>query len=142
MSSASSCGVWYRSLGCNDMAFRQIAARGLGTFGLICWGLTGASSQLLLLIPGLIAMPVFALIPSLNGQAVPLSRPGEEAKAASRGLSMFGMMILAFGIGGLGVAAWYAGVFWWFVLAELCVAGAIYFALCQVIARARWESAE
>jgi ABC-2 type transport system permease protein len=114
----------------------------LAAFGVICWAVAGTSWQLLLLLPGLIALPVFALFPSLEGQAVPLSRPGDEAKAASRGLSMVGMMFLAMAIGGLGVGAWYAGVFWWFILAELLLAGGAYFALCRVIAGVRWKSAE
>jgi hypothetical protein len=114
----------------------------LAAFGVICWAVAGTSWQLLLLLPGLIALPVFALIPSLEGQAVPLSRPGDEAKAASRGLSMVGMMFLAMAIGGLGVGAWYAGVFWWFILAEVLMAGGAYFALCRSIARVRWKSAE
>jgi ABC-2 type transport system permease protein len=110
--------------------------------GVTSWAMVGMSSQCLLLLPGLIALPVFALIPSLDGQAVPLSRPGDEAKAASRGLSMIGIMMLALAIGGLGLGAWHTGVFWWFVLAELLVAGGAYFAMCRVIARSRWTSAE
>ncbi len=114
----------------------------MASLGIIAWMMTGASDQLFLLLPGLIALPVFTLIPSLDGQAVPLSRPGDEAKAASRGLSMIGMMLAAFAIGGAGVGAWYAGVFWWFVLAELLVAGGLYYALCRRIARLQWSSAE
>ncbi len=114
----------------------------MAAFGVIAWIVAGTSSQLLLLLPGLIALPVFALVPSLDGKAVPFSRPGDEAKAASRGLSMVGMMFVAMGIGGLGAGAWHVGLFWWYVLAELLVACVAYYAMCRVIARVRWTSAE
>lgn len=111
-------------------------------FGVVAWGLVGASAQLFLLLPGLIVLPVFALIPSLDGRAVPLSKPGDDAKAATRGLSMMAMMVLAMAVGGLGVAAWYGGVFWWFVLLESVVAGAAYWAMRRVISQVPWASAE
>jgi hypothetical protein len=109
---------------------------------LIHVALGGDSSQLLLLLPGLIVMPLFALVPSVSGKSLPLSRPGDEAKAASRGLSMVGMMFVALAIGGLGVAAWHVGLLPWYLLGELILAGAAYYAISRRVAGCRWESAE
>ncbi|MFO1094859.1 MAG: hypothetical protein U0992_16380 [Planctomycetaceae bacterium] len=49
------------------------------------WVLKHDLSQMLLLLPGIIVLPLVALIPNLRGGAVPLSQPIEQAKAASRG---------------------------------------------------------
>ena len=56
--------------------------------GLIVWLLRGDFSQLILFLPGIIALPVFALVPSIGGKGVPLSLPTDAAKSAGRGLSM------------------------------------------------------
>ena len=58
--------------------------------GLIVWLLRGDLSQLILFLPGIIALPVFALVPSLGGKGVPLSLPTDAAKSAGRGLNMIG----------------------------------------------------
>ncbi len=44
----------------------------------------GPGRELLLLLPGLIALPVYALVPGLLGKAIPLSAPIEEGKSAGR----------------------------------------------------------
>jgi hypothetical protein len=41
------------------------------------------NSTLLLLLPGMLALPVYALVPCLLGEAVPLSKPTEEAKSTA-----------------------------------------------------------
>ena len=55
-------------------------------FGLIAWAVQPDSSTLALLLPGVIALPVYAMIPCLGGKGVPLSIPTEEAKSAGRGM--------------------------------------------------------
>ena len=51
--------------------------------GIIVWLFMHQLAPLALLLPGLIALPLFSLIPCLRGQAVPLSISSEEAKSAS-----------------------------------------------------------
>jgi len=68
---------------------------------LIVWLMTGDPKDLLLLVPGLLPLPVFSLIPMMGGRGIPLSQPIDAAKAAGRGLKVIGVMILAFGIAGL-----------------------------------------
>lgn len=109
-----------------------------GLFGV----LQGDLSHLVFLLPGAIALPVLALIPCLGGNAVPFSLPGEEAKAASRGLSMFGMMMAAMALSGLVLAARAYGWFWWLIMAESMAALAIRAWLRARVATARWSSME
>ena len=68
--------------------------------GLIVWLLRGELSQLILFLPGLIALPVFALVPSIGGKGVPLSLPADAAKSAGRGLNMILVMMISFCAGG------------------------------------------
>lgn len=99
-------------------------------------------SSVLLLIPGVIATPVFALVPSLSGKGVPLSQPGEEAKSANRGLSMIGVTMIAMALSGIVAVAWSFGWFWWLILVELVVVAVLYVALRQKAETVRWDSME
>jgi hypothetical protein len=110
--------------------------------GLIVWLLLGDGSQLALLLPGIIALPVFSLIPSVGGHGVPLSRPTDAAKGAGRGVSMMGVMIVSFGLAALASFSWTHGWFWCLVSGETIVAIALYSAMRRSLARGRWPSIE
>jgi len=111
-------------------------------FALLIWLTHHESTQLLLLLPGLIALPVFALVPNLGGKALPLSLPTEEAKAAGRGLNMIGGMFVAMAVSGVGVWSWSGGWFWWFSAGEAILAVGVYVMLRRSLARARWSALE
>jgi ABC-2 type transport system permease protein len=110
-------------------------------FGILAWFTQNEVSNLLLLIPGFIAMPVYALFPCLNG-AVPLSQPTDEAKSTGRGLSMFGIIFVSMAIAGVATLTWMAGFFWYFVVVELFVAAGIYAAMRRTLNHRRWSSLE
>jgi ABC-2 type transport system permease protein len=110
--------------------------------GLIVWLMHGDLSQLPLLLPGIIALPVFALIPNLGGHGVPLSLPTDAAKSTSRGLNMILVMIISFALAGAASLAWAQGWFWWLVLAEAIVASVLYSILRLTLVKARWPSME
>jgi hypothetical protein len=99
-------------------------------------------NQLIMLLPGLVALPVYAILPSRMSGVVPLSKPTEEAKSAGRGLWMFLSMMLSFGLAGLAVFARSEGWFWQFLLVETVCAAGLYAAMRQSLARMRWESME
>jgi hypothetical protein len=111
-------------------------------FGLLTWLIHGANSQLVLLLPGIIALPAYALIACLDGKGVPLSMPVEEAKAAQRGLTMIGVMLVAMALSGLAVWSWSTGWFIWLVLAEALVVTGLCASIGASIARARWTPME
>lgn len=111
-------------------------------FGLIGWCLSGGSAHLPLLLPGIIALPIYALYAHLGGRAVPLSVPGEEAKAASRSLQMVGVMLISMALSGLAVWAWSTGWFWQFLWGEAAVGVAVFALLRSFAASARWVSIE
>src|SRR5260221_1793694 len=81
-------------------------------FGLIAWLVGGESMQLLLLLPGVIALPVYAMVGCLGGKAVPFALPSEEGKSARRGVVMMGSVIIAMVLAGLGTLALTGGLFW------------------------------
>jgi hypothetical protein len=106
-------------------------------FGILAWLTQGDAVQLLLLVPGLIVMPVYALISSLVG-AVPFSQPIDEAKSAGRGLTMIGTMSVSALIAGMAALTWTAGFFWHFVAIELLVVIGLCTALHFKLDRKRW----
>jgi ABC-2 type transport system permease protein len=114
----------------------------LVAFGVSAWLLSAQQSQLALMLPGLIALPVYALVPCLRGKAVPLSLPTEEAKSANRGLSMIGATLVSTILSALASWAWTFGWFNWLLLVELILVLGLYALMRAAIEGARWESAE
>ncbi len=100
--------------GARRAALCLLAFPALIAFGLFAWLLQRAGSNLLLLLPGILALPVYVMVPCLGGDAVPLSKPVEEAKSAGRALTMIGTMIISLIISGIATAAWKYGWFQWF----------------------------
>jgi ABC-2 type transport system permease protein len=95
-------------------------------FALLAWCVRTESSHLPLLLPGIIALPVYSLFPQVGGRAVPLSVSSEEAKSASRGLTMIGVMFISMALSGVATWSWAAGWFQWFLFAEIVVAASVY----------------
>ena len=111
-------------------------------FGIVAWLIRGDTAHLALLVPGVIALPIYAMIPCLGGGAVPLSLPAEEAKSAGRGLTMFGVMIVSMMLSAIATWAWNAGWFTWLLLAETVVVVGIYAAMRASINSVRWPAAD
>lgn len=111
-------------------------------FGLAIWFLRAPASQSALVLPGLVALPIYALIPCLGGKAMPLSIPTEEAKSAGRGIRMIGVMIISMALAGVALLAKSKGWFWWFLLGEALVGIGLYLLLRAQANRARWSSME
>jgi len=110
--------------------------------GTIIWFLHNENSQLVLVLPGLMTLPIYALIPCLGGGGVPFSRPTEEAKSASRGVSMMGAVFVAMGLSAASVAAWSGGWFQWLVLGEGVTVIGLYVLMRSQISKAPWRSIE
>jgi hypothetical protein len=102
----------------------------------------GLNRELLLLVPGLIALPVYALWPAAIGHCVPLSKPTEEAKAAGRSLAMFLIMMISMGLSGLSILAWSGGWFGSFLAVEACVAIGAYLGLRGMVGNLAWETVD
>ncbi|HZT22436.1 MAG TPA: hypothetical protein VFB55_05965 [Verrucomicrobiae bacterium] len=109
---------------------------------LIVWLMRGNLSQLALFLPGIIALPVFALVPNLGGHGVPLSQPPDAAKSATRGLNMIVVMIIALALAGVASLSWKQGWFWWLVPGEAVVAISLYSVMRLALAKANWPSNE
>lgn len=106
--------------------------------GLILWLVHGNSHELLLLLPGIITLPVFSLVPLIGGHGVPLSRPADAAKASGRGATMIVVMLVAFALAGAASLAWSQGWFGWFLLGEILLAGGVYAGLRGLLSQASW----
>ena len=98
--------------------------------------------HVLMLLPGLIALPVYAMIPGSIEKTIPLSKPTEEAKSATRGAMMFVLMISALALPGIGMAAKQFGWFWPFLGLEAFFSIVACLALNMMISRARWDPLE
>lgn len=106
------------------------------------WVLSNESSNPLLLIPGLIATPLFALYPALGGKAVPLSQPIEESKSAAGGLKMGGVVLVSGVLAGITVWAWADGWFWWLVVGEGILAVGLYARMRASVRKGKWSPME
>lgn len=102
----------------------------------------GFNSEISLLLPGIIVLPVYAMVPGLFGRAIPLSAPSEEAKAAGRGLSYLVVMIISFALSGAAVGCRSNGWYWQFLVAETVIAGLVYAVMRRALEKTRWQSAE
>jgi hypothetical protein len=111
-------------------------------FGLLAWLFRGHLLHFPLLLPGLIALPIYALIPCLGGRGVPLSLPTDEAKSAGRGLRMIGVMAVSIGLSALALVSWSGGWFKWLVPVEFVMMIGLYVGMRVAITRARWPSME
>ncbi len=111
-------------------------------FALVVWYMKSSAGPVTLILPGIIAMPVYSMVPNLGGRAVPLSSPTESAKAAKRGSIMIAVMLCSFILAGLSALFMKMGLFWWFILAETIVAAVICLLLRRSMATVRWESIE
>jgi ABC-2 type transport system permease protein len=116
-----------------------IALPVLLVLGCVTYFLGIHAEALKMLLPGIIALPVFAIVPCLKGDAVPLSQAPEEARQANRGLQMIGVMLMALVLAGLSMLARSMDLFWWFLLLEAAVSVAVYILMYRRCAKAKWE---
>jgi len=130
------------SHGARRAAMVFLALPALILFVLIAWFGHRDFEHMLLLLPGIIAVPIYAMIPCLNGKGVPFSFPGEEAKSARQGLRMLAVTFISFPLAGLTSWAWSQGWFWWLVLGEFAVVAVVYAILRARVNGLSWDSME
>lgn len=108
-------------------------------FGALVMVICRSVTELSLLLPGILAIPVYALIPSFRSQPVPLSCPTEEAKSAGRGMFMVGVMFVSMIVSGIAFWAWHAGWFWWLILAETILVICLYAGMKARLKGVKWD---
>ena len=111
-------------------------------FALLVLLMSQERTELALLLPGLVSLPIFTLSPHLGGRAIPFSRAGEEARTARRGLDLFGMMFISAILSMIATWAWLTGWFTWLLLGEVVLAGIVYTIMRAALARTPWPSIE
>ncbi len=99
--------------------------------------------ELALLVPGLLFMQVFSLLPALFGLYVPFAEPVENASRGLRTtLTLFFFQLLSFAFAALAGWLWGSGRFWWMLLAEAVLVWLMNFALQAAIRGRGWGSKE
>ncbi len=102
----------------------------------------GGLSSLFQLLPGILALPIFSRISGISSDQLPLSLPGEEAKAAGRGLLSMVAMISAMAIGGAAAVAKSFGYFNTFLIVEATIALTCALLMDSKIRSLRWNPLE
>jgi hypothetical protein len=108
----------------------------------MAWLMGRGNSHLALLLPGIIALPAYAMFACLGGDATPLSLPTEEAKSAGRSVKMIGVMVVSGFLSLLATFAWNYGWFNWLLLVETISFVGIYLSMRAAVGSARWTSLE
>ena len=114
----------------------------VGALALLARLISNGNSHLPLLLPGIIALPVYGMLACIGGNAVPLSLPSEEAKSAGRGVQMIGVMMVSALLALVATLSWNYGWFRWFLLVEGISAIGSYIAIRASMGALRWTSLE
>ncbi len=118
------------------------AVPGLLACAAMTWLIRRDAAQVLLLLPGAIALPIFCLWPHLGGKGVPLSQASETARSAGRGLTMIGAMLASMAISAFGLLAWNHDLFPWFIAVECVIVLGVHQGLRSILRRTGWPSIE
>jgi len=93
-------------------------------------------TRLLLLLPGVVILPVWSLVPGIMETWLPLSKPFDAKTQGQRGCIT--MAIVMGTSAGLSYLAWYSlkeSCFPWFLLGEAAIAAAVFAAMCASMSR-------
>lgn len=101
---------------------------------------TGHLENLWLVLAGVIAMPVYAMIPGTVDNSTPLSNPIEEAKSTSNFPIMMLSMFGSFFVAGAATAASALGYLAYFLVLETVIAVALCLFLQKQVNRHGWRS--
>jgi hypothetical protein len=108
----------------------------------LVWISAHDAHRLLLLLPGIIALPVFSMMASFVGGAIPLSRPTEEASRANRGMFMVAFMLIATALAGVVAVMWKMGRFRQMIIAEVILCSVLFVVCRLAMSRMRWRNEE
>jgi ABC-2 type transport system permease protein len=126
--------------GARKAALLLLAVPLLLLFGAFLAVIGAPLADLPMILPGIIALPVFALLPCLKAGAVPFSIPADDAAAARRGMQTIGALLISGVVASLATAANHFGYLWAFLILEATAAAAICAVMKSASAKARWPS--
>lgn len=119
-----------------------IALPALAILAIVSLLLTSSFVNLPLLLPGIIALPVYAHLAGATGRAIPLSKPCEEARSAGRGISVMLLMFSSFFVSGLAIVSWKIGFFPYYLILEVITAAALCYLLGKRTDATPWPRSE
>jgi ABC-2 type transport system permease protein len=112
----------------------------LGALGAAVMMLGRDVSRLVLILPGMIALPAYAMYACRNGQAVPFSKPPDDSRAAQRSLSMWAVMAISGVLSGIAVVASKLGFYPVMLVVETGVALFVYASMRASLGEVKWPS--
>ncbi len=95
-----------------------------------------------LLIPGVILVPLYALIPAVFEGSIPLAKASEEAKSMGRGCLLLAAMPVGFVFAAVAIAAYQFGLLTYMILGEMVIVGALCWAGDNHLKKTRWRTME
>lgn len=105
-------------------------------FSMALW--KGGLPMSVLLLPGIILLPIFTLIPEALGNSIPFSNPVVTNRSGLRALLSTLPMVITMGSSGAAAFASAVGLLSWFLLLEAVVAGGVYAFLKRFTKQSSW----
>lgn len=102
----------------------------------------GSMHALAAMMPGVLALPVFAMYPCMGGHTVPLSIAGDESKSVGRSLKMIGFMLASFALSGIVILSFQYDFFGILLSVETLVVAVVYWLMRKSMQSVRWASME
>jgi ABC-2 type transport system permease protein len=103
--------------------------------------LLGDARELVLVVPGLLFMQVFSLLPTLFKLYLPFAEPIENvSRGLKTTLTILSFQMLSFGLAGIAGWLWGHGGFWWMLLAEAVLVWVVNLGLRALIRERRFST--
>lgn len=107
----------------------------------LCIGLwmAGTPGKLVLMLPNMMLLPLWCMVPGTMGMWVPLSAPFDHQRQSAQGcLKMIVVIGTSMAIAGLGCFAYESGWLHWMLIGEAVIATGIMVGLRAIISRSPW----
>ena len=128
------------SHGARRAVLSLIALPMLALFAVIVLVLDHDVTHLAMLLPGILALPVYAMYACRGGNAVPLAIAPDESRAAKRSVSMIAVMMSSVILAALAAFAQSRGYFAVMLAVEAVVLGGVYVAMRASLERTAWPA--
>lgn len=110
----------------------------LAIFAVLVLVLRHSPANIALLAPGLLAIPIYAIVPCLGGRAVPCSLPASSIESTRRGMMMILVMGLSAIWGGIAMIGWHFGFYGWLLAGQAAAVAVAYAIMRATVTRAPW----
>jgi hypothetical protein len=110
----------------------------LALLALLVLAVGAEAADLVLFLPGVISLPVWAVYVQTRGEKLPFSRPPDAGFGAGYGSKLLATLFLSVLLSVASYVAFSVGFLWFFIAGELAVALPLYVMLRRKVDRAGW----